>query len=207
MNQKSKKRRKLKSLLIVIWIFFIAAIAAFSIFLYQRKDSVSKDLGITSKFSYSTNANPEVNALVITYLNALASADQNTLKSCVTDPTQYDNMTATISRSKIITMYSSVNCYSVKGYKDDDVIVYAVANITIANITSTPLDVIPNIYIVKRNGKYLIDNEILDKDTQNYVDKVNAEQDIQDIYKMVKEDEDSKSAQDPALKEFMDKLN
>ena len=137
----------------------------------------------------------------------MAAGDQDILKSCVTDPTQFDDMTAVQNQSKIITAYSNINCYTVEGLDASATIVYAVANISIVGVESTPLDMLGPYYIVNQDGHYLIDNKPLADDVQRYVDKAGKNKDIQELYSMVKADEEEKAAQDPAFKEFMDRLN
>lgn len=200
------KQIKLKVLLSVIWIVFLSALVVFGVYTFKKRKTIGQDLGFTSKYAYDTNINQDVNALVITYLNALATADQQTLKSCVTNPSQYDNMATVESRSKIITGYNNVNVYSLPGVNEDEYLVYAVANISIANISSQPLDIVPKLYIVKRNGNYLINNEVPETDVADLESQADASADIQELYSMVKTDEEEKAAQDPAFKEFLEKL-
>ena len=139
--------------MLAIWILFIVALGLFGFMVYKKRDVVSDDLGFTTRFSYQTNANPDINALIITYLSAMASSDQDILKSCVTDPSKFDDMSVVQSQSKIITSYSNINCYTVQGIKKSDTIVYAVANISIVGIESTPLDMLGPFYIVDKNGE------------------------------------------------------
>ncbi len=191
------KQIKLKVLLSVIWIVFLSALVVFGVYTFKKRKTIGQDLGFTSKYAYDTNIN---------HLNALATADQQTLKSCVTNPSQYDNMATVESRSKIITGYNNVNVYSLPGVNEDEYLVYAVANISIANISSQPLDIVPKLYIVKRNGNYLINNEVPEADVADLESQADASADIQELYSMVKTDEEEKAAQDPAFKEFLEKL-
>ena len=202
-----KKEVKVRKMLLLVWAVFIVAVVTFTIFLYKKKDTVKEDLSFKTRFSYQTNANQDVNALVITYLNGLANSDQATLQSCVTNPAQFDNMSSVQSQAKVITGYSNINCYTVSGPSEDTVICYAVANISIVNIESKPLDMLGPYYIVKQDGDYLIDNTVLSQETQDYITKVGRDQDIQDLYKTVKEDEERCAQEDATFKEFLDKLN
>ena len=207
-----EKELKLRRSLLVIWFLFIALLGAFGVFLYTKRDTVKDDLeditsGFSTRFSYQTNANPDINALIITYLSAMASSDQGIIQSCVTDPSQFNDMTAVQSQSKIITKYSNINCYSVQGLDENSFLVYAVANITIYGCEATPLDILGPYYIVKQGNQYLIDNKAPSAEVTEYIGKANKDKDIQELYKMVKDDEDAKAASDPALKEFLDRLN
>ena len=207
-----EKELKLRRSLLVIWFLFIALLGAFGVFLYTKRDTVKDDIeditsGFSTRFSYQTNANPDINALIITYLSAMASSDQGIIQSCVTDPSQFNDMTAVQSQSKIITKYSNINCYSVQGFDENSFLVYAVANITIYGCEATPLDILGPYYIVKQGNQYLIDNKAPSTEVTEYIEKANKDKDIQELYKMVKDDEDAKAASDPALKEFLDRLN
>ena len=207
MARDRKKEVKLKKLLLVIWFLFIVTLGTFGYITYQKRDVIEEDLGFTTKFSYQTNANQDINALIITYLNAMARCDQDTLKSCVTNPSQFNNMTNIQSQSKIITNYNNINCYTVNGLDEDSTIVYAVSNISIVSIESTPLDMLGPYYVVKKDGEYLIDNSMHSEEVVEYMEKVNKTTDIQELYRMVKEDEDKCAEQDPAFKEFIERLN
>lgn len=207
MARNRKKEVKLKKMLLAIWFVFLIILGVFGYVTYRKRDTVKEDLGFTTRFSYQTNANQDINALIITYLNGMAKCDQETLQSCVVDPSQFNNMATIQSQSKIITAYSNINCYTVPGLDDTSTIVYAVANISIVSIESTPLDMLGPYYVVEKNGNYLIDNTMLSQDITDYMDKVNRTTDIQELYKMVKDDETRCADQDPAFKEFIDRLN
>ncbi|MCR5213183.1 MAG: hypothetical protein K6E10_02120 [Eubacterium sp.] len=202
-----KKEVKMRKLLLLIWFVFIIAFASFAIFLYKKKDTVKEDLNFTTKFSYQTNADPDINALVINYLAALSRSDQATLQSCVTNPAQFDNMATVQSQARVITGYGNINCYTVQGLDENSVVCFAVANISIVNIDSKPLDMLGPYYIVKTNGQYLIDNSMLSQEVQDYMTKVCQDSDIQELYRIVKEDEEKCATEDPGFKEFLDKLN
>ena len=207
MANTDNSKKQSRKLLGVIWILFIVVLGIFGFYVYTKRDNVADDLGITTRFSYQTNANQDINALVITYQNAMAASDQDILKACVTDPSKFDDMSDIQSLSKVVTSYNNINCYTVKGLDDNSTLCYAVANITITGVESKPLDMLGPFYIVKKDGHYLIDNGTLSSDVQKYMEKANKDKDIQELYQMVKADQDAKSSQDTALKEFLDRLN
>ena len=66
MARDRKKEVKLKKLLLVIWFLFIVTLGTFGYITYQKRDVIEEDLGFTTKFSYQTNANQDINALIIT---------------------------------------------------------------------------------------------------------------------------------------------
>lgn len=206
MAMSRKKEVKLKKMLIVIWALFIIVLGLFGFFAYQKREVIEDDLIVTTRFSYQTNANPDVNALVITYLSAYASCDQETLRSCVTDPTKFNDMSTIQSQSMIINSYSNINCYTVKGLSDEAVICYAVANLSIYNVEVKPIDMLGPYYIVMKDGQYKIENGELSDNVKKYMAKVNRDDDIQELYQMVKEDQEEKMEEDEAFKNFINNL-
>ena len=119
MARNRKKEVKVKKTLLTIWFLFLIAVATLGFFLYTKRKAIKEDFQFSTRFSYQTNANQDINALIITYLNAYASCDQNLLKECVTDPSQFDDMTNVQSQSKIITAYTNINCYTVNGFDEE----------------------------------------------------------------------------------------
>ena len=206
MARNRKKEVKVKKTLLTIWFLFLIAVATLGFFLYTKRKAIKEDFQFSTRFSYQTNANQDINALIITYLNAYASCDQNLLKECVTDPSQFDDMTNVQSQSKIITAYTNINCYTVNGFDDTATIVYPVTNISIIDVAATPLDIPGPFYVVNQNGQYLIENTELSEDVKAYMSKVDKTDDIQDLYKMVKDDEDKCAEEDPAFKDFLNRL-
>lgn len=207
MSDTRKKKKSYVGLIVFIWVFFITAIAAFCTLLYINRETLAEDLGFTEKTTYTVNSDEKINSLISVYFKALAEADQESLKSCVTVPQQFDNMTTVEGRSKVITDYSDINCYYMPGPEQDSYIVFTVMNITISGVASKPLDIYKPIHIVKSGDGYLIDNSAQSQELQDYINQLTLEKDIQDLYRMVKTDQDSKAASDPSFAEFMNKLN
>ncbi len=203
----AEKRKKGVRIIITIWVIFILMLAALGVLVYMNKDQLFKDLGVTRTYVYTVDSNEEINTLVETYLKALANADQATLQSCVTTPSQYDNMTTVEGRSKVITNYENITCYYVGGPEEGSYIVYVIMNITINGVNTKPLDIYKPLYVLKEGGKYLIDNSAQSQELQDFISQISLEKDIQELYQTVKEDQDSKAASDPTFAEFMNKLD
>ena len=83
MANTDNSKKQSRKLLGVIWILFIVVLGIFGFYVYTKRDNVADDLGITTRFSYQTNANQDINALIITYLNAYASCEAYILRSIV----------------------------------------------------------------------------------------------------------------------------
>ncbi len=158
-----------------------------------------------TKYSYQTNANLDINSLMIEYYAALAVCDQNKLVTLVTDPSVYNDMTPYEQKSQIITHYSNINCYTVAGKTEDSTILYVTCNINIAGVESAPMN-ISQFYIVKTSEGYKINNSTLDEATASYIAEVSASTDIQELYRNVKANIDSCLASDPTFAEFYNKI-
>ncbi len=202
----NRKKKNVRGILIV-WIVFILLLAGLGVMLFMNRETFFKDIGVTKTYIYTVNSNEEVNSLINLYFRALSNADKNTLQNCVTTPAQFDNMTTVEGRSKVITGYDNINCYYVGGPSENSYIVYVVMNISINGVSSRPLDIYKPLYVVLDNGKYKIDNSAQSQELQDFISQLSLEKDIQELYKTVKDDQDSKAASDPSFAEFMNKLN
>ncbi len=158
-----------------------------------------------TKYSYKTNANLDINSLMIEYYAALAVCDQAKLVTLVTDPSVYNDMTPYEQKSQIITHYSNINCYTVAGNTEDSTILYVTCNINIAGVESAPMN-ISQFYIVKTAEGYKINNATLDSATTSHIADVSASDDIQELYRNVKANIDSCLQQDPTFAEFYNKI-
>ncbi len=159
-----------------------------------------------TKFSYQTNANLDINSLIIEYYAALAVCDQAKLKSLVTDGTVFDDMTPYEQKSQVITHYSNINCYTMPGYTEDATLLYVTCNINISGVTSAPMD-ISQYYIIKTAEGYKINNSALDEVTTAYIQQQNQTADIQELYLNVKTNIDNCIATDPTFADFYNKIN
>ena len=201
-----KKEIKLKVILGVIWFLFISIIVFGGIFIFKNKDEIGKDLGLSSRFAYETNANMEVNALVRDYYTALAACDQATLQASVTNPSDFDDMTIYQNKSDIIKAYSNINCYTLQGIGEDDIICYSVSNISINGVESQPLDIM-TLHIVKQGNTYLIDNGEYSDELKGYINTCNASKDIQELFTIVKEDNEKCLAEDETFRNFYNQIS
>lgn len=196
--------KKNRIILIIGWtIFIIGAALFFILFVFNKEDDSEES---DTKFTYKTNANLDINALIGDYYFGIVTCDQELLKSLVKDKTAFDNMDIYEQQSKIITAYSNINCYSVDGYNDEEFIVYVTCELSIAGINSTPMD-IETFYIVKNEtGGYIIDNTEHNTEIKNYMNKVQSSEDIQEIYQSVKNNIEQCKQTDPDLEKLWQKL-
>ncbi len=222
MSKKNKDSGIAGLLLLFGWLVFLLLVLVFYFYfmdkidfneLLGREEVVTTTEGPVSdnpeqfetKYSYQTNANLDINSLMIEYYAALAVCDKNKLVTLVTDPSVYDDMTPYEQKSQVITRYSNINCYTVDGDVPDSTILYVTCNINIAGVESAPMN-ISQFYIVKTADGYKIDNGVLADSTVSYIQKVGESEDIQELYRNVKANIDSCLTSDPTFADFYNKI-
>ena len=213
----SKEKKGVAGLLLFLgWMIFVLLAVVFYFYFFSDLDlkMFNKDKATQTDatqeepagFSYETNANLDINSLIIEYYAALAVCDQNKLKSVVTDPSQFDDMTVYQQRSAVIKAYSNVNCYTMPGYTEDATLVYVTSNLSLANITSVPLN-INRFYVLKTADGYKIDNSALSQEVTNYIETQSQSNDIQNLYRAVQDNVISCIANDSAFAEFYNTIS
>ncbi len=216
LGQRRRKRSGISgSVLALLWCVFALALAAY-IYLFFVNDSIISDdvagknntvnMDIPKDANYELCSIDEINQLINNYLLARTKADKATLQRLVTDPSEFDDEESLKRAAEYITSYNRTTCYAVSGYTADSYIIYELSNITIKDVTSTPLD-IRSFYIVRQSdGSYRIKNSGMSADESAYVNDVTSSSDIQDIYKHVKENNDYLLKTDKTFKVFQEML-
>ena len=221
MSKKNKDSGIAGLLLLFGWLVFLLLVLVFYFYFMDKidfnellgKETTASTEGPVSdnpeqfetKYSYQTNANLDINSLMIEYYAALAVCDKNKLVTLVTNPSVYDDMTPYEQKSQIITHYSNINCYTVDGDVADSTVLYVTCNINIAGVNSAPMN-ISQFYIVKTPDGYKINNGQLDASTVSYIQQVGQSEDIQELYRNVKANIDSCLASDPTFADFYNKI-
>ena len=201
MTKQQARKNRLKKIKLLIFILAVVT----GVFLYIKnykkiKDAVDKK----NNKIYETNSIPEVNELMGTYLKALTECDQETLMKCTTDPSAFMDMTDYKNRADKVRGYSDINCYTVEGLNDSDIICFVIAKVTLKDVESTPKDIICS-YLVKQDGKYVIDSG-LSTEKIDFMNEKIREKDIQALYKKVKADEDKCLKEDETLRKFYEEI-
>ncbi|MGN0436707.1 MAG: hypothetical protein ACI4D8_08775 [Wujia sp.] len=212
-DKKKLEKGMLIFLVVSAWIFFGLLVVVFYFFFFDKlprhKNSSNTEVAASddsdSVFIYKTNSNMEINALISDYYSGIVSCDQQLLKSIVTNPEQFDDMTEYEKTSKKITGYTNINCYSVSGYSSDATLVYVTSNVLISGINSTPMD-IKKFYVRFDGVNYKIFNGSFSDEELAYIEKIQAEPDIQNLYKDVLENLNYCLENDPSLKELYDMI-
>ena len=217
---KDKKKSVTGLIVGVLWLFFIFLAVIFFVFFKdsiienkeknKNQNSTLSEEGTDEKYhsdySYQTNSDLEINALIADYFEALVNADGEKLKTLVTAPEEYDNMEVYEQKARVINGYTNITCYVMDGYREGEALVYTTMNLSIAGIASKPLD-INCMYLVKTDTGYLIDNGVLDSETMEYINQQTSSPDIQELYRNVKENIEECIANDKDFAEFYNKIN
>ncbi len=159
--------------------------------------------GSGTSLAYQTNANLDINSLIIEYYTALAICDQAKLQSIVTDPSEFNDMTPFETVALKITNYTNINCYTINGMTEDATVCYATCNLSIKDVTSSPLN-IRRFYIVRQaDGTYKIDNAPASAELSAFLDgECDAIPDIQALYQTVRDNIDACIQSDEAFAAF-----
>ena len=199
---------RLKRLLLVLWAVFLVVVLCVIFIIIKNKDSLMEDFGVKKNTIYEVDINPDINKLISDYYTAYAACDQKALQTMVVDPSLFDDMSIVEKKADVVTAYNNLKVYTIPGLKENETVAYVVTNISIANVVSKPLDIIhPPLYIVKKNGKYLIDNSSLSTDILNYINSLDQKEDIVALMKLVRDDQEKCLAEDETFRNFYNRLN
>lgn len=150
-----------------------------------------------------TDANRDLNSFLATYLQAVTDCDNEALQNMVTDTTPYETNEDLKRKAEFITAYDDMTVYTKAGLEEGSYVAFVVTTVTIAGVNSKPYD-IATYYIVNGERGYRIQNGTLSQDTQDYIDKIKGDSDIQKIYKSVEEENSKLRESDTTLQEFYD---
>lgn len=173
-------------------------------------DDVGKDnsveLDIPENASYKKCDDTAITDVINAFLTAKVNCDQDGLKSCVLETENYDDMSKVNSAAEFIKEYKNVTCYVADGYDDNGKVVFVLSNLVIADVDSNPLN-IESFYVAKQSdGTYKI-NENRSTGIESYINNVIAKSDIQKIYAHVSDNVQYLYNNDPAFKDFYDKIH
>ncbi len=173
-------------------------------------DDVGKDnsveLDIPENASYKKCDDTAITDVINAFLTAKVNCDQDGLKSCVLETENYDDMSKVNSAAEFIKEYKNVTCYVTDGYDDNGKVVFVLSNLVIADVDSNPLN-IESFYVARQSdGTYKI-NENRSTGIESYINNVIAKSDIQKIYAHVSDNVQYLYNNDPAFKDFYDKIH
>lgn len=178
----------------------------------QQKDTTepaSTDEGGTQKqitTPMEMDADPDLNQFVADYLTAVSSCDADTLKSMVTDPTVYDDMSVLEARTSYVQGYINLKCYSKAGPEENSLIVFAVTNMSLVGIDTAPMEFM-TLYIEKTDTGYIINNYTQSDDVEAYIDTLKQDSDIQAVMRDIETYNANAIENDEGLKAFYEMLS
>lgn len=167
------------------------------------EEDVSLDEEHDTIVPYEKNADEELNAFIKEYFDAIVACDHVALQDMVTDASQFRTADLLKKKAEYITGYDNITVYTKVGLDEGSYIAFVVSNITITGVNSSPYD-ITTLYIINGARGYLINNGALSLDTQEYIEKVKGDKDIQKIYRSVEKENNDLKEKDKSLQEFFD---
>lgn len=167
------------------------------------EEEVSLDEEHDTIVPYEKNADEELNTFIEEYFKAITDCDYVTLQDMVTDTSEYRTADLLKQKAEFITAYDNITVYTKVGLDEGSYIAFVVANISIAGVNSSPYD-ITTLYIVNGARGYLVNNGKLSLDTQEYIEKVKGDKDIQKIYRAVDKKNEELKEEDASLREFFE---
>lgn len=155
---------------------------------------------------YEKDTDLVLNEFIEVYFMSITHCDNEKLQDMVTDPTPYLNNENLKKKAQFITGYNDITVYTKEGLEEGSYVAFVVANITIANVKTSPYDIM-TLYIVSGDQGYRVNNGEWSQETIDYINKVKGDQDIQEVYKLVESENAKLREQDPDLQAFYDKIN
>lgn len=152
---------------------------------------------------YEKNADEELNQFIEKYYTAITECDYVSLQDMVTDPSEYRNADMLKRKAEFITAYDDITVYTKAGLDEGSYIAFVVARISIVGVNSAPYD-ISTLYVLNGARGYLINNGSLSLDTQEYIEKVKGDKDIQKIYRSVEKENEKLKEKDNSLQQFFE---
>ena len=155
---------------------------------------------------FQRNEYPEINSFVENYLNAITSEDVTVLSTMVKDPTPYTPERLS-QRKQYVLSYSNVDCYTKPGLTDGSYVVYAIVNTQIPGVEVQPLSMhllylVPNEY-----GGFILDNTtVSEPDIDAYLNQIERDPDVVELYDRVTQNNDESAARDEELQNFRNSI-
>lgn len=156
---------------------------------------------------FEHNEHPDVNAFVESYLNALTSCDINMLNSMVADASEF-NIDKLTRRQEYIVKESNPECYTKPGVTEGSYVVYVVVNSQIKGVSVQPLSLYFFYLVPNENGGYIFNNIYnTDPDIDAYMNKIERDPDVVELYARVNKNNDESVKNDESLRQFYESIN
>ena len=147
---------------------------------------------------------PDIHDLIQSYYDAKANVDLDTIKTLVTNPMYISTETIT-AESEYIQGYSDLRCFTKRGGGEIDFVVYCTFNMIVPTI-QTPIASLESFCISYKDGKPLIFTGLFDEETQLLLDKLDNDDDVNELKRYTTEQLLQAAEADPSLSDFLHKL-
>lgn len=208
-SDKSKKKKAGVKVyaLVFFWILFVFLVVVFLFYFMKDLPFFNKDKEASNtdvaEVTYEVNAYPEINILITEFLSHIVSGNEDGLRTLVLDPNA--SMEQYMNRALYITEFSNINCYTLPGYSEKDIIVYVTYNITIPEVESKPID-IQQFYVINTDYGYRIDNTTPSVEVATYINEQNLTESVQELYESIKNSIDQSLIDDPTFAAFYEEI-
>ncbi len=150
------------------------------------------------------NAYTDVNGMMNTFYNALASGDMDTVRA-VKDYNSDKEIIAYEKKSEFIERYDNIKCYTKPGIEEDSYFVYVTYDVKIQDI-DTEAPGLNAFYVYKsENGNLMIDGDT-EENIKAAFKLVTNQDDVVDLYNKINVDYTEAVASDEALDQFLSEL-
>lgn len=150
------------------------------------------------------NAYTDVNGMMNTFYNALASGDMDTVRA-VKDYNSDKEIIAYEKKSEFIERYDNIKCYTKPGIEEDSYFVYVTYDVKIQDI-DTEAPGLNAFYVYKsENGSLMIDGDT-EENIKAAFKLVTNQDDVVDLYNKINVDYTEAVASDEALDQFLSEL-
>lgn len=153
------------------------------------------------------NTDPQVDALIQSYYNAMVTGDIDTMRTLVDDLDDTEVLRVQ-EMSKYIEAYPTIDIYTKTGPKENTVLVYVCSEVKFINFEQL-LSGMKGFFVhIDENGKYrIVEDEEVEKEDADYIKEVGLQDDVVDMNNKVVAAYNDTVAADADLAEFILELN
>lgn len=196
-----------KVILIVFCVVVMLAVAAVAFLQFRGIYDFKKLFGDKkSEIVCQLNAIEDINRLFSEYYKAMVDCDQEVLMASVTDPSIYNDMTATMQKALLYVGYEDIDCYTVAGVNPQEYVVYVMCRLDIAGVNSKPLN-INSYYVVMTDEGYKIDNGVHTVEVTDFLVEAGSSDSIEKLYQQVVDDTNNLIETDQTFADFYSEIN
>lgn len=171
----------------------------------QAEDIVQEELiPVVKDVPLVLNEDAAINSLVVSYYNALALGDIETIQN-ITDETDDKELILIKEKSKYIDSYPVIEVYSKPGYDENSTVVYIYTKTVFKNI-DTEYPGYRTYYISSRDNGMLYFKSNFSDEEADYISRVSAQDDIVELNNRVVVEYNQVMESDPKLLNYLEEL-